>query len=73
MQNGHEAKRESILEDLNWKVLKLDQLLARIKTAIMVSDYTVKTIESFNFTDEELTELKNAIERELRKRICIHL
>ncbi|MED1511845.1 sigma factor-like helix-turn-helix DNA-binding protein [Bacillus proteolyticus] len=65
--HGHEAKREAILEDLNWKDFKLDQLIPRLKTVVMVSNNIVKTIESFNFTDEELVELKNVIERELEK------
>lgn len=65
--HGHEANREAILEDLNWKNLKLDQLIPRLKTVVMVSNNIVKTIESFNFTDEELVELKNVIERELEK------
>ncbi|MGH0555423.1 sigma factor-like helix-turn-helix DNA-binding protein [Bacillus pretiosus] len=65
--HGHEAKREAILEDLNWKHVKLDQLIPRLKTVVMVSNNIVKTIESFKFTDEELAELKNVIERELEK------
>lgn len=66
-EHGHEAKRDSILEDLHWKGFKLDQLIPRVKTIVMVSNYTVKTIESFNFTDNELTELRNVIESELEK------
>lgn len=65
--NGNEAKRETILVDLNWKQLKLDQLIPRLKTVVMVSNNIVKTIESFNFTDEELVELKSVIEYELEK------
>ncbi|MFD6440903.1 sigma factor-like helix-turn-helix DNA-binding protein [Peribacillus sp. NPDC060186] len=65
--HGHEANREAILEDLNWKHFKLDQLIPRLKTVVMVSNNIVKTIESFNFTDEELAELKNVIEGELEK------
>lgn len=65
--NGHEAKRETILEDLNWKGFKLDQLIPRLKTVVMVNDNIVKTIESFNFTDEELVELRNLIEHEMEK------
>ena len=65
--NGHEAKRELILEDLNWKNFKLDQLIPRLNTVVMINNNIVKTIESFNFTDEELSELKNVIEHELEK------
>lgn len=65
--HGHEANREAILKDLNWKHFKLDQLIPRLKTVVMVSNNIVKTIESFNFTDKELVELKNEIERELEK------
>jgi len=65
--HGNEAKREVILADLNWKHFKLDQLIPRLRTVVMVSNNIVKTIESFNFTDEELSELKNVIERELEK------
>ena len=65
--HGHEAKRDSILEDLSWQGFKLDQLLPRSKTMIMVSNNIVKTIESFNFKDEELAELRNVIDRELEK------
>ena len=65
--HGHEAEREAILADLNWINLKLDQLIPRLKTVVMVSNNIVKTIESFHFTDEELAELRNVIECELEK------
>jgi hypothetical protein len=66
-KNGHEVPYHKVLEDLNWKAPKLDQLLARIDSVITVKDKTIKTIESFEFKDEELNELKSTVEQEFKK------
>lgn len=65
--NKHEVRFKKILEDLNWKVLKLEQLLYRIDSAVIVKDKNIKTIESFEFTDEELNELRKTIIKKFRK------
>lgn len=66
-EHEQEAKRTLILEDLKWKGFKLDQLLSSSKTILMMSNNIIKTIESFKFKDEELSEMRRVIESELEK------
>lgn len=65
--NGHAVPKANVLLDLKWKEHKLDQLLPRIKSAVLVGNGIVKTIESFNFREEELAELQSNVEVSLEK------
>ena len=67
IETGHEVPKAKVLLDLKWKEHKLDQLLPRIKKAVLIGNGIVKTIESFNFKDEELAELQSNLLISLEK------
>lgn len=60
--NG-EAKKDTVMKDLKWKEYKLDQLLSRIKSVLLIGNRMLKTVESFNFKEEELKNLENEVKK----------
>src|SRR5690606_6481178 len=59
------ASEEQILADWGWSNLKLDQLLGRINTAIMIGDKKVKLVKDYEFTDRELSIVKEFMDNQL--------